>query len=396
MLAGGFLLLLILPGWGAAAQGDGTPSPTPTLPAPVDLPAYGTLVQQCGQGVRPRAEFQGQGLIVTTFARREMWLVDLDRNMRYPLPDTLPCGPNCQPSPDRRRLLYVSPETSTFWVMNVDGSGRQQVFPYFISALEWWDDSHWLIWPAAGGPAIQAMDAAFSGSEPTRLADYSLFSVQPGGTFGLRYAPGPADWPILELVETGSGDSWQLAEARPFMGGAYWSPDGSQLAYLGAGERDAGLGLYGAELYLITPGEAAAVRATNLAASYGAVRIAGVLEERAVSWSPDGRYLAFWVMEIIGPDVAANVGHAVIHVLDTESGVVTAYCGFATNQHTPDPPGLIWSPAGQYIAFGVDVPGDERPALMLALDVGTGTYYEITDGMYAAYGTYDPVMWGTR
>ena len=70
------------------------------------------------------------------------------------------------------------------------------------------------------------------------------------------------------------------------------------------------------------------MRLTDLTGAYGAVRIAGLQEARAVSWSPDGTRLAFWVMEIVGPDEAADVGQAVVHVLDVTSGQITVYCGF--------------------------------------------------------------------
>ena len=66
------------------------------------------------------------------------------------------------------------------------------------------------------------------------------------------------------------------------------------------------------------------------------------------------------------------------------------------NQRDPVLPEPVWSPDGQYIAFGADVPGDEQPAIMFVLDVQTGNFTEVTSGMYAAYGTYDPVMWGIR
>ena len=392
-----FLLFALAMGQGALAQDGGTPTvtPTPTLPPPDTLPASGTLTRNCGAGVRPRGpDFEGHGLILTTFSRDALWVVDLDRDMRYPLPGTRPCGPNCRPSPDRRSLLYVSPETATFWLMSVDGVQRESVFPYYVSALEWWDADHWLAWPTAGSPAIYPIDGQ---GEPLRLNGEGVYSVQPGGYYGLRLAPGDGEWPVVELVNLlGDETAQPLFVAQPYFGGTYWSPGGALLAYIGHGERDESLGLYGAELYAIRPGAAQATRLTDLTAAYGAVRIAGEQEEGAVSWSPDGRYLAFWVMEIIGPDVVANVGHAVIHVLDTATGQVTAYCGFATDQHTPNPPGLVWSPDSRFVAFGVDVPQDGRGALLLALDITSGDYTEVTEGMYAAYGSYDPVMWGTR
>jgi len=167
-------------------------------------------------------------------------------------------------------------------------------------------------------------------------------------------------------------------------------------SYIGRGEYDPAVGLAGAEIFVVEPGAAGAMRVTNLTGRYGAARLSGEQTIHALSWSPDGRYLAFWVMEIIGPDMAANIGHAVIHVLDTMSGKITAYCGFATNRASPRLPALVWSPDGRYIAFGVDVPEDDRAALLLILDTLSGDYTEVSEGMYAAYGTYDPVMWGVR
>ncbi|MBN2469540.1 MAG: PD40 domain-containing protein [Anaerolineae bacterium] len=391
----GLVLALLMAGWGVQAQGIALPTPTPTLAAPADLPEYGVLTQQCGDGVSPRGpDFAASGFIITTFSRDALWVIDLARGTRYPLPDTRPCGPSCRPSPDRTRLLYVSPETATYWTMRPDGFERVSVFPYYVSELDWWDADHWLAWPTAGEPAIYPIDVPPLEAEPLRLNDYDVYSIQPGGFHGLRLANSSSEWPVLEMVHLADGSAVPLVEVQPYFGAAYWSPDGSSLAYIGQGEFDVGVGLRGAEVFVIAPGENTARRITNLTGLYGASRLTGASAAHALSWSPDGRYLAFWVLEIIGPDMAANVGQAVIHVLDTQTGKLTAYCGFATNNHDPVLPEPVWSPDGRYIAFGVDEPGDERPALLLVLDTMTGDFTEVSEGMVAAYGTYDPVMWG--
>ncbi|MBN2470134.1 MAG: PD40 domain-containing protein [Anaerolineae bacterium] len=383
------LCLSLIPGGAGRAQGEGDLLP------PAALPEFGVFVQQCGDGVAPRGpEFAASGLIVTAFSRDAMWVLDLDRNARYPLPETRPCGPNCRPSPDRRYLLYVSPETATYWMMRPDGLERMPVFPYYVSELDWWDADHWLAWPTAGLPAIYPYGEDPTSVEPERLADFDTYSIQPGGYHGLRLVDGSGEYPFLELVNLQDGAARRLVEVKPYVGGAYWSPDGARLAYIVPGAFDPAVGLYGAELALIEPGGGAPQRLTDLSAAYGAARITGEQAVHAVSWSPEGRYLAFWVVEITGPDPAANVGHAVIHVLDTQTGATTVYCGFSSQQTNPVLPELIWSPDGRYIAFGTDEPGDERPALLLVLETQTGDFTIVSEGLAAAYGTYDPVMWG--
>jgi hypothetical protein len=387
--------LLALSGSAAAvgsahAQGN---DPVPTVPPPAVLPELGQFVSRCGTGSHQRTpDFAASGYLLTTFSRDAMWVVDLDRNTRYPLPNTQPCGPNCRPSPDRRTLLYVSPETATFWTMDPTGVQRNSIFPYYVAELDWWDADHWVFWSAAGLPAIQPI----AGGDPVYLPDYDVFSLRPGGYAGLRLMPSGGEWPVLELVDMNTGIAHPLLEKQPYLGAAYWSPDGSHLAYIGAGEIDATLNLRGAELFLLTPGEATAYRVTDLTAAYGAVRITGELDQHALSWSPDGRHIAFWVIEILGPDIAVNVGHAVLHVLNIETGQTVVYCGLGTNHTGPHMPRLVWSPEGRYIAFGLDEPGDERPAILYVLNTESGNYTEVTEGMYAAFGTYDPVMWARR
>ncbi len=41
-------------------------------------------------------------------------------------------------------------------------------------------------------------------------------------------------------------------------------------------------------------------------------------------------------------------------------------------------------------------PDDGRASLLVILDPEDGTFTEVSEGMYAAYGNYDPIMWGER
>jgi len=174
-----------------------------------------------------------------------------------------------------------------------------------------------------------------------------------------------------------------------------WSPTGDTLAYISRGAVDSGTNIAGAELFLVRPGEFVPQQATYLSSDYGATRINGrALGE--LSWSPDGTRIAFWVIELLGSNVENNTGHAVIHTLDVNTGEVTVYCGFSTNDHTPNPPQLIWSPDSSHIAFGANIPGDDRGSLLLAMNLADGSFTELSDGIYPALGSPDVIAWGFR
>jgi hypothetical protein len=72
------------------------------------------------------------------------------------------------------------------------------------------------------------------------------------------------------------------------------------------------------------------------------------------------------------------------------------YCGYSTTEHTPNPPRLIWSPDSTHLAFGGNVPADDKGYLLLALDTTTGIFTELSNGLFPALGTADPVAWGLR
>jgi Tol biopolymer transport system component len=136
-------------------------------------------------------------------------------------------------------------------------------------------------------------------------------------------------------------------------------------------------------------------RWTELTAHYGAERINGVAVGE-LSWSPDGTRIAFWVTEITGGDVTANLGSAVIHVLDVNTKELKAYCSYATNEQTPNPPSLVWSPDGTHLAFAGALPSDSSGYHLLAMDVETGALTSLSVGVVAAVGSPNVIAWGNR
>jgi hypothetical protein len=226
-----------------------------------------------------------------------------------------------------------------------------------------------------------------------------VLAVQPGGRWALAVQPDGDgfDRVLVNLELRGlvnvRAQQLVLGPDLPYFDNAAWSPNGQWLAYVTAGPYDPDVGTTGGELFGVRPGDTAPTQWTNLYATYGAVRING-RSVGQLSWSPDSTHIAFWVMEMTGPNPMGQVGNAVIHIVDTQTGEVRRYCGYSTTEHTPNPPRLIWSPDSTHLAFGGNIPGDNRGYLLLALDTASGVFTALSDGIYPALGTADVIAWG--
>ncbi|MDX1995340.1 MAG: hypothetical protein SF029_23350 [bacterium] len=340
------------------------------------------------------AAFSPGGLILTTFDRANLWVYNIDANSRYPLPETFPCGGNCHLSPDFRWITYPNAFTNAYSKMRLDGTERTSLIPY-ASEVQWWSTETLLVWT----PGHEAYLQPEAGGERDVLDVRGVVMVQPGGRWGLHVAQ-QGDFFVRSLLNLETREQNDLPQERVWLGldttyfnAAAWSPDGTWLAYVAPGMFDLNAQISGGELFGIRPGDALPTQWTTLTGIYGAVRING----RAVgelSWSPDSTRLAFWVMPLSGADPEQNTGQAVIHLLDVDTGTLTAYCGYSTDQHTPNPPRLVWSPDGTHLAFGGRVAGDTRGYLLLALNTLDGVFTELSVGVYPALGNPDVVAWG--
>lgn len=345
-------------------------------------------------GIQPRpAEFKPGGIILTTFDKSAIWVYNIDRNSRYPLPETSPCGANCRLSPDARWLSYYNPATNMFNKMRLDGTQRTPL-ARGASDVQWWTPDTLLIWTPSHDAYLRPEADEFARED---IPAKGAISIQPGGFWGVVLEQQGEDFRrvLVNLEERENPDATRayLGYDEPYFNAASWSPDGSALAYVSRGALDPAVQVAGSEIFLIRPGSAIAQQMTYLTSTYGAVRINGhTLSDLA--WSPDGTKVAFWVIELLGPNVEANTGQATIHILDVETATVSSYCGFATDEHTPNPPRLAWSPDSSHIAFGGNVPGDDKGYLLLALNVETGVFTELSDGIFPALGRPDIMAWG--
>lgn len=368
------------------------------VPARAEASNANAITEICpAVGIQERpAEFSPGGIIWTTFDRNNTWVYEIASGRRYPLPDTFPCGTNCHLSDDARWITYFNDSTNTYNKMRLDGTQRTMLVEY-AGDVDWWSDDTLIVWT----PGHDAYLRAETGN-PHReyLQVNGVLSVQPGGRWGLMVEP-EGDGFKRALVNLELRGLVNVREQRlelgpdvPYFNTSAWSPGGEWLAYVAPGPFDDSIGASGGEIFGARPTDSAPTQWTNLTEAYGAVRING-LSPGDLSWSPDGTRIAFWVTEMLSADPTGNLGNAVIHILNIQTGALQRYCGFTTTVHTPLTPRLIWSPDGTHLAFGGYIPEQrERGYLLMTLDTASGVFTILSDGVYPALGTPDVIAWG--
>jgi dipeptidyl aminopeptidase/acylaminoacyl peptidase len=371
--------------------------------AAVEAQAVTDLCPIPGLRAQPSEPLPG-GLIVTNFDRRNLWVYNVDRGNRYPIEGTRPCKSNCHLSPDGYWLTVYNAAEEGFDKMLLDGSSRQYIARR-VTDVEWWSADTLLVWTAAQTPALQQ-----EGSDEREVfAGVRVYSVQPGGRWALAMKQ-DGDAFVRELVDLDDpARRAPIGADTPYFNAVAWSPDGRTLAYVQAIMRD---GVPAAEIFAVDPGMAAfPAQWTQLAQTVGAVRIGGESWVNSLSWSPDGRTIAFWLTESTSLDPAVEITaepsseitpeaappvEATLYTLDVNSRRLTRYCGLTTRQHLPNPPRLVWSPDSSHIAFGTDIEDNPRGNLLIALNVASGEFIELSSGVNAVLGAPDVVAWGWR
>lgn len=374
------------------------------------------VLEVCPQNpIQPRpAVFEPGGLILTTFDRASLWVVDVNRKARYPLPGSRPCGTNCHLSNDARWLAYleavnpaeaegIRPKRPRVMKMRLNGQ-ESSVISEEANEVMWWTDDTLLVWSPTHKAYLQP-----EGSEGTTdriaLDAPDAVSIQPGGKWALVVRYTDADEHVyferalvnldIRALNPQAALVTPLGADLPYFNSAAWSPDGAWLAYVAAKTVD---GVQTAELFTIHPGDTQPAQHSTFAEDMkdggNPVRIGGQTPVGGLSWSPDSRQVAFWVTPLDPSDSSVTNGESVLHVLDVNSGEIRRYCGFSTPDHTPNPPRLVWSPDSTNVAFGGNLPEDTRGVLLLALNIESGIFVELSDGIYPALGSADVIAWG--
>lgn len=359
----------------------------------IKLEAQDPIIDVCPQTtIQARASsFEPSGIILTSFDSTAIWVYDIARNTRYPLPETRPCTSNCHLSLDAQWFIFLDPLTYTFSKMRLDGTQRTALVSD-AADVSWWNLDTLLIWTTDHRAYLRPESESLS--EAMYLLSSGVVSIQPNGTYALRVdgTEGLFSRYIVNL-ENPEQVSVLLSQDRRYFNAAQWSPSGHYLAYVGEGILDDSIGFAGGEIFLLDPINPNPQQLTYLTDTYGAVRI-NAYAPNDLSWSPDGSHIAFWVIELNSASPTENTGEAVLHSVDVTTGEVRRYCGFSATEHTPETPRIIWSPDSSHIAFAGNIPGDEKGALLLAMDIETGVFTELSNGMFPVYGIPQLNAWG--
>jgi Tol biopolymer transport system component len=333
--------------------------------------------------------FSPGGLILTSFDRGTLWVVDVAGRRRYPLDGAVPCGSNCHLSPDAKTITYLDGDGGTYNVRALDGTG-ERVISDAASDVFFWSNDTLLVWT----PGQRAY--LIGENQPHYDLDAAgAVSVQPGGFWALllTYSDGVFTRQLMNTALRRAPDApiITLGSEVRYANAAVWSPDGAALAYVQAISADDPT----SELFLVRPVDRTPLQLTDLTTQFGSQRIGGT-STNSVSWSPDFNRIAFWAAPLGDPTQPETAGAAFLYVHDLTTNQTTRYCGYSTLDHSPNPPRLMWSPDGTHIAFAGDLENDTRGHILFALDVQTGIFYELSTGVYPTMGAANVLAWGLR
>jgi Tol biopolymer transport system component len=158
-------------------------------------------------------------------------------------------------------------------------------------------------------------------------------------------------------------DETRAIELGIEIGTAAWTLDGEWLAY--PVENDNGE----VEVFGVNPLQGKPEQWTDLPSGQAPIG--------DISPSPDGNKLAFWT---------TPQEDSYLHIYDLSTGDTRRYCAI-----TEAPTRLVWSPDSTHVAFKANPEEDARGYLLIALNVESGVYIELSEGIYPSA---DLVVWG--
>ncbi len=214
--------------------------------------------------------------------------------------------------------------------------------------LSWLDNERLVIVPISRPEGTVFILNVFTGQEQELLPPFpDVYNIYPPGLWGSKAVYDPSLTRVAYLRDSmteGLGvvlwdlqakqELWHLNHSEIIRNQPKWSPNGKQLA-IAAPITDE---WYHYELFAVSR-DGQAMPLTNLTAAYPVAVIGNF------SWSPDGRYIAFWLDNRQTTEQVYQGEYLL--VLDTTARQVTDYCIPGNVMGGAAPP--IWSPNSQQL-----------------------------------------------
>ena len=293
---------------------------------------------------------------------------------------------NTRGSPDGQWLAYLGDSAArgeNLWIIIFSPEGEEiAAYPYIEgadNATVWLDNQHLVVSKLLTpdnyyGPHVPLLFLnPFTGERqevpplPAHLADMipppdaTMFAYDPSLTYFVY--PDVDFTTVLENLQTKEilARFETVWESVP-----RWSPDGKRFliqTYFWEGGKPSNGGLYSidlqGEMQLLLSGEDAD------------------FERTSYYWSPDGRYIALWLITDADHDNRVTLG-----VLDTKTLDVISYC-IETEHTSKFPPPIFWSPNSKQLVMEVDEISGRAPRTVV-VDIIEGWATEIADDMIPA------------
>jgi dipeptidyl aminopeptidase/acylaminoacyl peptidase len=370
-------------------------TPTPDVWKTPTIPPEARLRMHCldiAPSLPPDAMVSGT-VVLKGFNDSPSYLLDMETGVQSPLPK----GDgeyllDFTVSPDGKWLAYRRSTDDATWLVITTADGSQLItFPWeeaWLGIERWLDENRISLWGENWESAHRIILNPFNGEHQEISGDYPDMDIS-------SWPPvwGPVYDPTLTRVVYPrlNGDEmnrqrivlWDLqanqaiaylSSNQASIHGSYggmpvWAKDGQRFIMALDEFMDAPSAM---ELYSTTR-EGKTTRLTNLTSYYSSI-----LEINRYAWSPDEKYIAFWL----------NYGWArfttdeVLAVLDMETLEVTNYCipnSYATST-------LVWSPDGKQLALR-DINWESEQERVILVDIIQGYAAGI------AIGEMEPVDW---
>jgi len=371
----------------ACAPSSTTLSPS-ALAAPADDAHVATSCASIYAAIPADARRSGSAVIDDYHATGHLYLVNFDNGKQSALAagDETLADPSV--SPNRKALAYKvgDPKTNAWSVVVSDAQGtRQKSTPWqpgFFIMGNWVNDKQLLL---TTNPPITIFDPFDGTNQGFQYTDFPNYS-QDTTSNRIVLFDASLGWAVYRDND-GKVDLFDMA-AKKVLGSvnnplapfpvAAWSPDGSRVAVVGKTMLGATVGDTGDDLFSISR-EGQVTQLTHLTEHYGKLL---TINSSGLAWSPDSRYLAFW---IIYPQHGTEWQLA-IH--DTLAQKTTAYC-IVNNANSQlgfihPLPAPIWSPDGKQLML--ENRYDQVSNHVLILDPAQKTAFPVFENMY-------PVGW---